>query len=220
MVGRITVLFCIFLVSCRKPPAEPPAEPPVEAPAVAKPQVEAAVSSDTGAVSGRISPADVAVRIVAKTAGTEYKVKGNIKGEITLTQGGNFTISNLPAGKYDLLFLLQGESQKKYFATRWSEVVVQGGKATSGINYRLTTVGSEQLIDEVLVGFKKGTTTEQARKMIQSAGCVIKDTPLDLGNVIYTVDIPDDKSVKEMVEWFTGKEGVAYAEPNGITTVD
>ncbi len=173
-----------------------------------------------GAISGRIFPKDASVRIIAKTAGTEYKIKGNIKGEVTLTKGGDFTIKGLPPGKYDLLFFLQGKSKKKYFATRWSEVVVQPGKTTSGINYRLTPQGSKYLIDEILVAFREETKAEEARKVIREAGCVIKDTPLHLGTTIYTLDIPEGKSVEEMIKVFKKDKSVAYAEPNGISTID
>ena len=178
-----------------------------------------AADKKKGSISGHISPKDASVRIIAKTSGTEYKVKGNIKGEVTLAQGGGFTL-RLPPGKYDLLFFLQGESKKKYFVTRWSEVVVHAGKTTSGINYRLTPIGSKHLIDEILVAFKEETKPEEALKVIRAAGCVIKDTPLDLGTIIYTADIPDDKSVEQMIKVFKNDKHVAYAEPNGIDTID
>jgi hypothetical protein len=85
----------------------------------------------------------------------------------------------------------------------------------------LTPQGSESLIDEVLVGFKKSTKAEEAREIILKAGCIIKDAPLDLGETtVYTVDIPDDKNVEEMVKVFSKKKGVDYAEPNGISTID
>jgi len=183
------------------------------------PSAENAVN-DAGAISGRLLPTDASVRVIAKTAGTEYKIKRNIKGEVTLTKGGPFTIKGLPPGKYDLLFFLQGASKEKYFATRWSEVVVQAGKTTSGINYRLTPRGSGYLIDEILVAFREETKAEEARKLIRAAGCVIKNTPLDLGQTIYTLDIPDDKSVEEMIEVFKKQESVAYAEPNGVAAID
>jgi hypothetical protein len=174
----------------------------------------------SGAISGRIEPKDASVRIIAKVSGSEYKVKGNIKGEVSLTKGGDFTIKGVPPGKYDLLFFLQGESKKKYFATRWSEVVVQAGKTTSGINYRLTPLGSKHLLDEILVAFNEGTKQEEARKAILAAGCIVKDTPIDLGTIVYTVDIPDDKSVEEMIKIFKKDKRTAYAEPNGIATTD
>ena len=179
-------------------------------------------ANNTGAISGRILPKDAAVRIIAKTAGTEYKIKRNIKDEITLTKGGDFTLKGLPPGKYDILFFLQGKSKKKYLATRWSEVVVQPGKTTSGINYRLTPLESKYLIDEVLVAFKEETKTGEAQKVIRAAGCVIKDTPLELGvgKIIYTLDIPDDTSVEEMIKLLKKNKSVAYAEANGIHTID
>ena len=178
------------------------------------------IANNTGTISGRISPKDASAQIIAKTAGTEYKIKGNIKGEVTLTQGGDFTIKGLPPGKYDLLFFLQGKSKKKYFTTRWSEIVVQSGKITSGINYRLTPLSSKYLIDEILVAFKEATKAEEARKVIRAAGCIIKDTPLHLGTTIYTLDIPDDKSIDEMIKVFKKDKRVAYAEPNGISRID
>ena len=178
-------------------------------------------SKKVGGISGRISPTDASVRIVAKRAGTEYKVRGNIKGEVALIQGGDFTIHGLPPGKYDLLFFLQGQSREKFFATRWSEIVVEPDRTVSGINYRLTPRKSEHLIDEVLVAFKKEIRVEEAEEIIRSADCIVKDTPLDLGGTtIYTVDIPDDKSVDDMIKVFQKKKGVAFAEANGIITVE
>jgi hypothetical protein len=179
------------------------------------------VAKDTGTISGRISPGDVAVRIIAKLAGTEYTAKGNIKGEVTVTQGGEFAIKDLPAGTYDLLFFPQGKSQGKYIATRWSDIAVQAGKTVAGINYRLTPAESGYLIDEILVVFGKDTTAEDARRTIISAGCLVKDTPVELGGTtIYTVDIPDDRTVDEMIRVFEKSKGVVHAEPNRISRVD
>ena len=178
-------------------------------------------NKDSGSISGRISPKDVSVKIIAKIAGTEYMVKGNVKGEVNLNQGGKFIIKDLPAGRYDLLFFLQNSSQEKYVATRWSEIIVQRGQNVEGINYRLTPVESEYLIDEVLVGFGKDIEAKDARETINSLGCMIKDESLELGETtFYTVDIPDDKTVDEIIQEFKKKKGVVSAEPNGITHVD
>jgi hypothetical protein len=178
--------------------------------------VEAEKPSTVGSVSGKISPKGVEIRIIAKTAGTEHRNPKNVKGDVTLKDGGAFTMRNIPPGKYDLLFFLQGDSKKKYTATRWSEVVVKAGKTTGGINYRLTPINSPHLIDEVLVGFV-GVSDAAARKVLAEAGCTVKDRPLKLGRTTtYTVDIPDDKSVAEMIELLSKKKGVRYAEPNGI----
>ena len=180
----------------------------------------AAAAAETGAVSGRISPKGASVRIIAKTAGTEHRIKANVKGEVTLEKGGDFTIKGLPPGKYDLLFFLQGESKKKYTAARWSEVVVKAGETTSGIHCRLTPQGSPHLIDEVIVAFKPTVSDAAARKIIRQAGCTVKDAPLRFGGTAaYTVDIPDDKSVAEMIKLFKQKKGVKYVEPNGIVTI-
>jgi hypothetical protein len=180
----------------------------VDRPIVERPE------ADVGAISGRISPEDVSVRIIAKKAGTEYSIKENISGEVTLRQGGSFTIWNLPPGKYDLLFLVQGQSRDMYMGGRWSEIVIEPGKTVSGINYRLTPVRSEYAIDEVCVTFNKGTKEEEARKVIQSLNCIIKEKHISRG--LYIVDIPDDKSVNEMIKAFKKNKEVLYAEPNWI----
>jgi hypothetical protein len=173
-----------------------------------------------GTVSGRISPEDVSVLVIAKVAGTAYEIRENVKGEVLLEKGGEFTIEGLPPGQYDLLFFLKGESQRRYIATRWSEVSVNAGKTTSGINYRLTPRGSPHLIDEVLVGFA-GVSEADARKTIRAAGCIVKDEPLVMDDkTTYVVDIPDDKSVADMIELLGQKPGVEYVTPNAMAGVE
>jgi hypothetical protein len=174
----------------------------------------------TGTIRGRISPEDASVLIIAKVAGTAHEIKENVKGEVLLERGGDFAIEGLPPGTYDLLFFLKGESQKKYLSTRWSEVRVTAGKTTSGIDYRLTPRGSPHLIDEVLVGFA-GMSDADARKTIGEAGCIVKDEPLVMDDkTTYIVDIPDDKSVADMLELFGQKPGVEYVVPNAMAGVE
>lgn len=94
------------------------------------------------------------------------------------------------------------------------------GESTSGINYRLTPQGSEYMIDEVLVAFSKSMSFENAREVIRSLDCIIKRSPIDLDQAtLYLVDIPNDKSVEDLITLFTIKSSVLYAEPNGIATV-
>lgn len=69
-------------------------------------------ATNTGAISGSISPEDAAVRIIAKIAGTNYEEEGSIKGEVTLTKGGDFIIEGLPAGTYDLFFSFRENQQR------------------------------------------------------------------------------------------------------------
>src|SRR5260221_13131218 len=90
----------------------------------------------TGRISGRISPAGVSVKIVAKLKGTDASQKANVKGEVELPKAGEFAIDKVSPGNYDLLFTLQGEEGKKFIATRWSEVEVEAGRTTAGCNYR------------------------------------------------------------------------------------
>ena len=174
------------------------------------------IQAKPGKISGRISPHDVSITIVAKIAGTSPE-GDNVKGVIQLPYGGNFTFDNIPPGKYDLLFYLSGESRYTYFAHRWSEIVVEAGKTTSGINYRLTPQHVDHLIDEVSVEFGKDFPHTEALKIIESLNCKVKDEPLVLDTVYYLVDIPDDRTVDEMIKAFKGKKGVIDASYEEIT---
>lgn len=132
-----------------------------------------------GTISGRVTPDDASVRIIAKISGTDYEKPGNIKGEVTLTKGGNFQFDDLPPGNYDLLFFLLGESKERYIASSWSEVIVEAGKITEGINYRLTPMQSTFMIDEILVIFINTNDTD-ARKAIKREGFIVKDAPFSI----------------------------------------
>ena len=171
-----------------------------------------------GSISGRVLPEDATVRIIAKLSGTNHQKPGTLKAEVTLTRGGNFRFDDLPPGNYDLLFLLQGESKTRYIAFRWSEVIVEAGKITDGIHYRLTPVESDFLIDEILVTFVD-TTDRDARKAIRKKGFIIKDKPFKVwdNELYYTVDIPDDMAVDEAIQIFQGVKGVSSATPNHLS---
>lgn len=171
-----------------------------------------------GAISGRVLPEDATVRIIAKLSGTNHQKPGNLKAEVTLTRGGNFHFNDLPPGNYDLLFLLQGESKARYIAFRWSEVIVEAGKITEGIHYRLTPVESDFLIDEILVTFVD-TTDSDARKAIRKKGFIVKDKPFKVwdNELYYTIDIPDDMTVDEAIQIFRRVKGVSSATPNHLS---
>ncbi len=172
------------------------------------------VRQETGWIRGRISP-PAALRIVAKLAQTDASKPENVKGEARLEKGGAFEIKGLPPGKYDLLFELQGEDAKRFFARRWSEIVVEAGKAVEGINYRLTPADASQVEDEVVLTFDPAAPAEAREKAIAGLGCRVKQRGARDQYVV--VDLPDDKSVAEMVQAFRKLDLVATADPNGIS---
>lgn len=175
-----------------------------------------------GRITGRISP-EANVTIVAKLEGTDSSQPENVKGQVLLERGGPFAIENLPPGTYDLLFTLHGESEKKFIACRWSEVEVREGETTAGINYRLSPAGSEAEVDTVIVGFDPRIGDQAALAMVKALGCTLKDSVLlfDLDDAAYfTLDIPDDKSVEEMIAAFRKLKGVKSADPNCFIDYD
>jgi hypothetical protein len=175
-----------------------------------------AAQDGKGSVKGRISP-EASVRIVAKLAQTDASKPENVKGEVKLPKGGEFEIAGLPPGTYDLLFELQGDDAKRFKAGRWSEVGVVAGKATEGISYRLTPADSDHMIDEVMLSFEDGVPAAAREKTVADLGCRVKHRGFKDAFVV--VDIPDDKSVTEMIDAFRKVKGVKHAERNGISRI-
>jgi hypothetical protein len=170
----------------------------------------------TGTITGRVTP-EAPVRVVAKLAGTDASVKENVKAEVLLEKGGEFRLPGLAAGKYELLFQLQGEAAKKYVASLLGEIQVEAGKSTDGIFYRLTPAGAPHEVDAVMVSFHASMSDADCAKTIASLGGRVKRrTPKSLR---YLVDLPDDKSVEEMIAAFKAVKGVELAEPNGLRRV-
>jgi len=171
------------------------------------------VQEKTGSITGRVSP-EAAVRIVAKLAGTDASIPANVKAEVLLEKGGEFRLEGLPPGTYELLFRLQGEAAKRYFASLWGEIAVEAGKSTDGICYRLTPSDAPHEVDALIVSFKASTPDADCVKAIESLGCRVKRrTPKQPR---YVVDLPDDKSVEELIPAFKALTGVEFAEPSRI----
>lgn len=167
-----------------------------------------------GSVKGRVSP-EARVRVVAKLAQADASKPENVKGEAKLEKGGEFEIQGLAPGKYDLLFELQGEDAKKFVSKYWGEIVVEAGKAVEGVHYRLTPSDADHMIDEVMLTFDGSLPEAQREKAIAGLGCRLKHR----SPRFVVVDIPDDKSVAEMLEAFRKVPGVKSAERNGIARI-
>ena len=154
-----------------------------------------------GGVNGSITPNDVQITVTLKTAGKEL-IGENIKGSVTLTNGGSFDFSDVPPGKYDLMFTLHEDSRYKYFVDNWSNIVVKPGQITSGVDYRLTSQDTNYLIDEIVVEFPNDIPKDKVISYIEQLNCHLTREPLDLLTTFYFLNIPDDKTVDELIEEF------------------
>lgn len=158
-------------------------------------------------VAGTISP-ETPVRLILKKFQTDAAMKENVVGDVLLKEGGAFAFNRVPPGKYDLLI----RPEKEFMGSRW-EILVEKSKPVSGISYRLTPNGSRAMIDEVIVALNPGT---DVAKLVEPLGCkpqtfLFKDRVL--------LNIPDDKTVEEMIATLTGKPGVVVASQNGISSI-
>lgn len=173
--------------------------------------------SKTGTITGRITP-EVPIKLILKKEQSDAKNAENVKGEVLLPKGGEFRIENIPPGRYDLLFEIQGDEAKKWHVGYWSDLAVQAGKAIEGINYRLTPADSRHMIDEILVTFKDGISDAEIRKIVEDQRCRIKRRPPKPGKAsFYMIDIPDDTTVEQMVDVFKALPSVTLASKNGLS---
>jgi hypothetical protein len=174
------------------------------------------VQEKTGTIAGRVSP-EASVRVVAKLAGTDASKPENVKAEAKLEKGGEFLLKDLPPGKYELLFQLQGDDARKYVVSLWGEIVVEAGKGVEGIGCRLTPADAPHEVDALMVSFRAGTADADCVRAIESLGCRVKRrTPKQPR---YLVDLPDEKSVEELIPAFQALAGVELAEPNFIRRI-
>lgn len=173
----------------------------------------------TGTIEGRVSP-EVPVKLVLKKEQMDAAKPENVKAELLLPKGGDFKLENIPPGRYDLMFLVQGDDSKKWIARYWGDLNVEAGKTIEGIHYRLTPGDARFMIDEVLVSLKPGSTEAELRKAVKDLRCRIKQRPPfpEKGGV-FSVDIPDEKSVEEMLPLFQALPCVQLASKNGISRV-
>ena len=174
----------------------------------------------TGTIQGRISP-EVPVKLILKKEQSDHKFPANVKGEVLLPKGGEFKLENIPPGRYDLIFEVQGEERKKWHVNLWSDLSVEAGKTIEGINYRLTPAGSRFMIDEVIVSYKEGSSEAELRKAVAAAGCRIKHRPpKGESGYPFSVDIPDDATADQIVEVFKAIPCVKVVSKNGIGRIE
>jgi hypothetical protein len=169
-----------------------------------------------GSIQGRISP-EVNVRILAVPQGKDYSQPANVKGEVTLEKGGAFEIKGLAPGRYALHFQLKGADVGKYMGKNYGEIDVKAGQATEEIRHRLTPIDATHMIDEVIVTFAEGVGEAARAKTTADLGCRVKERSYVPD--VWVVDIPDDRTVEEMVEAFKKAPGVKLVSRNGIARV-
>lgn len=75
----------------------------------------------------------------------------------------------------------------------------------------------EYVPDQIIVKFKPGTTVEAVNQLNQSLGTEVVQTSTQLGFKV--LQIPEGKTVAEMVAIYSEQSIVEYAEPNYIDRI-
>lgn len=130
-----------------------------------------------------------------------------------------FKIVELPLGSVDLFLERAG-----FFTIKKTEINLSTGETVLNEPLVLTrAVADSDLIipDEVIVEFKPGVSREQMLQTIAGANCIIKraDTPVTGSGRNFLLDIPDDKTVWEIVAFFNALPIIEYAVPSRVVRV-
>lgn len=183
--------------------------------------------STFGSISGRVST-KAHVIVYAVLAGQQLDPADRTHAT-ELPQGGPFRIANLPAASYHLHIIAQGDDAARFsdLTLAWSDIAVRAGADSGSHSIRLTPADAEAFVDEVLVTFKPDVPVQRAEAVIRSLGCQIKGgypTPAMAApgerpySAFYLLDIPDSKTVQQMVAAFTAIDDVQSVQANDLTT--
>lgn len=174
-----------------------------------------------GSISGKVIPANsgIKVRAIQNLA---------VIGETTVDPSdGSYVITNLPEGKYALLIIDWGDRGYVYndeINYHWHSginetITVIAGKDSPNHDYYLGTEPADYIADEIILIFNYSIPVEKRIEIISSNNCSIKErTEWDDPEVTdtYLIDIPDDKTVFEMLGIFRSNPDVNDAQHNFI----
>ena len=163
------------------------------------------VSSYTGSISGKVIGTDQTVKVRAIQ-------NLSLVSETTTNSDGNYKISNLPEGKYGLLFVKKDAVYiyNDQINSRWYEqaeteinetIVVTSGKDSGDYNIDLGPTGEKPDYEAgiVLVLFKDDALQNNIETLITDYHCSIK---YKFNPVNYSLNVPDNKTVFEIVRAF------------------
>ncbi|MCI0692839.1 hypothetical protein L0337_12650 [candidate division KSB1 bacterium] len=130
-----------------------------------------------------------------------------------------FKIVEIPLGSFDLFIMRPG-----FFTVKKAGINLSTGEKVLEEPFVLTrAIEDTNLIipDRVIIEFKINVTREQMLQTIADANCTVKyaDTPLTGTGRYFVLDIPDNKTVWEMVSFFNSLPTVEYAVPSRVVRV-
>lgn len=130
----------------------------------------------------------------------------------------SFKITDLPIDTVDII-----AKGSHYFASKKCCVLLEEGENSFSPSLvdtsNLDPQGWPQWVqDEVLITFKDTTVDSlEANSILESYDCLVVEVLCKcLGHQLFKVDIPDDRTVPEMIEMLTLDERVRYACPNHL----
>jgi len=183
------------------------------------------VGSYKGSISGKVMGTDQTVKVRAIQ-------NLSLVSETTTNSDGNYKIEDLPEGKYGLLFakedvvyIYNDQINSSWYTEEGNievneTIVVNSGKNSGDYNIDLGPIPSwgtgehpDYGADEVFVLFNDEVPQNKIEALITDYNCSINHK-YESGS--YLSDIPDNKTVLEMIRAFKSESIVKFSHPNRI----
>jgi len=162
-------------------------------------------SINAGSISGFINPIVGGTAVVIKKHGANKFDSFDI-----VAKDGSYEFTDLEPNTYGLFV-----SAPNFYDYKWGMIDIIANTSLSGFILTLTPINSSYLLDRIMIKFQPGVTEEEKENIIESYNCTLMEH-YEYSQT-YTVNIPRDKTVEEMVELFKTNSKVKSAYPVGIS---
>jgi len=184
-----------------------------------------------GVVEGRTRPPveNVEIKFITllKVLPEGYFVPNETSSYSTLTNKSGRYSARLPIGNYRVDVIPPRTAGYSYFGPKWVDVI----KTNDELNFILTPEGSNYPYNIIIIYFNSSYPEENQRQLIERYNSSIVDMSRSKFKYIYenstrvlvdmyTIEIPFDKTVQEMINLYKSSEGVFHARKEYITSSD
>ena len=164
-------------------------------------------SINAGSISGFVNPiVDGAIVVIKKHGANEFDSFDIV------VKDGSYEITDLEPSTYGLF--VRFNTTQNFYGYKWAMIDIVANTSLSGINLTFTPRDSSYLFDRIMLRFHVEVSEEEKRNTIESYNSTLMSHYSYSSS--YTVNIPSDKTVEEMVDLFKTNPNVKSAYPVGI----
>lgn len=161
-----------------------------------------------GSISGRVTPPKAGIRV-------QVIQNLSLVAETKTNSDGSYRITNLPEGKYGLLFIVDvpdyvydlGYDYNGEFDGN-EPIIVVANKDSPNNDINLDDKWEDFIADQISIKFRENSSVEEQLSVISKHNCSIIDQGLKW---YYVLNIPDNKTILEMIRLFKSEPIVEIA---------